>query len=398
MIDPQHNPARDADPTPTQPPVLPAEQVFLEVGDNAPVAVDVSQAPVPLRKRGPGLWESIAWMVGFYVVQITVMVLAAMALVIAFFVTAAGGNPQGIDVAGLTKSLLPQLDSNLISIIGAAQLATVLYALLAVRLRFGVRGVRSLGLQLPWGGHWLLIALIIAPLSLLCSTLQAAMFDCFPSSRGQMEELMKSLAQAPLSMLVLIIGLGPALCEELLFRGLIGRGLMARHGVIAGIFMTSVLFGLLHINPGQAIAVIPMGMVLHFVYYTTRSFWAPVTLHLFNNSLAVILLKHSSVPAVVKIDQLVEAQGGPPVSILVASVAMVTAILILLWQTRVQFVLRDGTVWNPGFATTSAPPPDVDAIPIRQDPRFLMLAGSTINSLGFAAGVWRLTGWAGLPW
>jgi hypothetical protein len=265
-------------------------------------------------------------------------------------------------------------------------------------LRFVVRGVRSLGLQLPWGGHWLLIALIIAPLSLLCSTLQAAMFDCFPSSRGQMEELMKSLAQAPLSMLVLIIGLGPALCEELLFRGLIGRGLMARHGVIAGIFMTSVLFGLLHINPGQAIAVIPMGMVLHFVYYTTRSFWAPVTLHLFNNSLAVILLKHSSVPAVVKIDQLVEAQGGPPVSILVASVAMVTAILILLWQTRVQFVLRDGTVWNPGFATTSAPPPDVDAIPIRQDPRFLMLAGSTINSLGFAAGVWRLTGWAGLPW
>src|SRR5258708_31982776 len=103
----------------------------------------------------------------------------------------------------------------------------------------------------------------------------------------------------------------------------------------------------MHINPGQALAVIPIGLAMHFVYYTTRSFWAPMTLHLFNNSLSVILLKNSSLPVIAKFEQLIDSQAGPPLSILVASVAMVTAILILLLQTRVQFVLSDGSVWNP---------------------------------------------------
>ena len=77
---------------------------------------------------------------------------------------------------------------------------------------------------------------------------------------------------------------------------------------------------------------------------------------------------------------------------------MVTAILTLFWQTRVQYVLSDGSIWNPGYVTACAPPPELGARPVRQDPRPLMLAGSTFNSLGFAAGLCRLMEWPALLW
>ena len=75
---------------------------------------------------------------------------------------------------------------------------------------------------------------------------------------------------------------------------------------------------------------------------------------------------------------------------LTASAATVTAIGLLLWQTRVQYQLPDGSYWSPGYASAEVPPADSGAVPVRQDPRLLLLAGSTINSLGFVAVLWRL--------
>ena len=67
---------------------------------------------------------------------------------------------------------------------------------------------------------------------------------------------------------------------------------------------------------------------------------------------------------------------------------MVTTIATLLWQTRVQYVLRDGSVWNPGYISTEAPLPEFNAVAMRPSARPLLLAASLIISLGFAAAVW----------
>jgi membrane protease YdiL (CAAX protease family) len=406
MIDPQHEPggatssvpATSVRPAASIPPVLPADQVFLETGISEETSFDVLPPRIPRRKWGPGFWESLAWMVGIHIVQFGTLLVAVVLLAVAFVMAAADDNSPGGDFAVLLRSLSPFYGTHLIVLLATAELATVAYALLAIRLRLGPHGLRDLGFHRPWKGHSLLIALLMPPLVVLCSALQAAIFRWFPGTRVQMEDLMTTLAQAPLSVLVLMVGLGPALAEEVLFRGLIGRGLLARYGLFAGMLMTSVLFGVVHVLPAQALVAIPIGLAMHFAYYTTRSFWAPMAVHFINNSLSVVLLKNGSVPTVAKFDQLFESAGGPPLYILVASAAMVTAILILLWETRVQWVLKDGSVWNPGFVTTSAPPAELEAIPVRQEPRLLILAGSTFNSLGFAAGVWRLTDWAGLPW
>jgi len=366
------------------PPVLPAAQVFLE-DDTVPAAAVQGPAPAA-RKPGPGFWESIAWMLGMHAVQIGAAGFVAVIMAIGLLL-AVGLDPEGTGPAGLAKESLAFFRENMIVILGVAQLATVVFALFAIRLRVKPRGLSRLGWHLPWAGHWLLVALLMPPLWLMCSTLQHQMFQFFPSAGSEMAELMNSLSQAPLGILVLVIGFGPAIGEELLFRGLIGRGLVARRGLVQGIIVTSVLFGIMHLNAGQSVGVIPLGLAMHFVYVTTRSFWAPVTLHLINNGFSVVLLKLSDE---LPLDQMGGGETGVPTHLLVASAAMVTAIAILLWQTRIQFILPDGSEWNPGYVSTEVPPADAEARRVRQNARPLLLTASTFNSLGFAAAVWRL--------
>lgn len=370
--------------SPPEPPVLAAAQVFLE-DDTAPAAVVHTPAPVT-RRPGPGFWESIAWMVGMHAVQIGAAAFVAVIMAIGFLL-AVGLDSEGTGATGLAKESLAYFRENMIVILGVAQLATVLFGLFAIRFRARPRGLSRLGWHLPWAGHWLLVALLMPPLWLMCSTLQHAIFQWVPDAEADMAELMSSLSQAPLAILILVIGFGPAIGEELLFRGLIGRGLVARRGLVQGMVVTSVLFGLMHINPGQAVGVIPLGLAMHFVYVTTRSFWAPITLHLFNNGFSVVLLKHSDE---LQLDRVGGSETGVPLHLLVASAAMVTAIAILLWQTRIQFILPDGSEWNPGYVSTEVPPSDVEARRVRQHARPLLLTASTFNSLGFAAAIWRL--------
>jgi len=349
-------------------------------------AGQIQAAPrvMPKLLPGPGFFESIAWMIGWHVVQIGVTIVA-VALVFSGFVLPAGFDPAAAGLVGLINAWLSSSPENVVGILGIVQVGTIFYGLLAIRLRRGRHGLRQLGLQFPWTRHWLLVGLLMTPLWILCSALQNAMFQLMPGSHVQMQALIESLSHAPLWLLVLVIGLAPAVGEELVFRGLIGRGLVARRGLVGGMVVTSVLFGVMHANPAQAIGVMPLGLAMHFVYYTTRSFWAPVTLHLFNNSFSVILLKQRVDS---QIDQLVESEAGLPVYLLVFCAVMVAAIAMLLWQTRVQYVLQDGSLWDPGYPTIELPPLELNALAIRQSAGPFLPTARGRNP--FAAAVQRL--------
>ena len=340
-------------------------EAFSACGEVGKGPTQAAPPVVPVLPPGPGFFESLAWMIGWHVVQIGVTV-AAVALVFSRFALPAGIDQSTAGPTGLINAWQTSFRIHAVGILGVAQAGTILYGLLAIRLRRGRHGLRQLGFQFPRIRHWLLVGLLMTPLWILCSALQNAMFHWMPGSQDDLQGLMESLSQAPLWLLVIVIGLGPALGEELVFRGLIGRGLVARRGLVGGMVVTSVLFGVMHTNPAQAIGVMPLGLAMHFVYYTTRSFWAPVTLHLFNNSFSVVLLKQR---ADSQIDQLSETEAGLPLYLLVFSAAMVAAIAMLLWQTRVRYILQDGSLWDPGYPATELPPPEVNALAIRQSAR-----------------------------
>lgn len=93
-----------------------------------------------------------------------------------------------------------------------------------------------------------------------------------------------------LLIMLFITGLIPALGEEFLFRGVL-LNLFKRwtgNSHIA-IIISSVLFGLMHFQISNLIALIFMGMILGYTVHYTKTIWTGVVLHFINNSLVVII-------------------------------------------------------------------------------------------------------------
>ncbi|MSR59004.1 MAG: CPBP family intramembrane metalloprotease [Planctomycetaceae bacterium] len=323
--------------------VLSSESVWLADDEHPPIP---QTQPVALEKRpvGPTLLESIAWMVGFYAVQFLTAFAAGVGFAVWFVLSKAvagstdgpGGKP--FDMTSLGGDLQVYLEGRIVVIIAIAGLATVLYSAAAVSWRLKRRqGLRGLGLQPPSPVHVLLIFAGTFPLSVLCSELQRVLFTVLPQSESQMLKFLEQMGQAPFPLLLMVLAILPALGEELLFRGLIGHGLIDRMGVGWGVLVTSVLFGLLHFNPGQALAVMPLGVAMHFAYLVTRSFWAPVLLHFLNNALAAVMLK---LPEELTKEAMLEGQKPTSVPILVGSAVLVAGIGYALWRTRVRSALE----------------------------------------------------------
>jgi membrane protease YdiL (CAAX protease family) len=82
---------------------------------------------------------------------------------------------------------------------------------------------------------------------------------------------------------VLFIALVPAFLEELLFRGYIQRRLLQRWSPWVAIFVTSVLFTLMHITPQAMAAVFPLGIWLGVLAWRTGSVWPGIVCHAFVN-------------------------------------------------------------------------------------------------------------------
>ena len=99
-----------------------------------------------------------------------------------------------------------------------------------------------------------------------------------------------TLAGARGSALVLAlvgIGLAPAIAEELLCRGLVQRGLLARFRPIVAIPLASVFFGALHVDPVHAVFASLLGLYLGVAAFLAGSVRAAIVCHAGNNLLAV---------------------------------------------------------------------------------------------------------------
>ena len=50
---------------------------------------------------------------------------------------------------------------------------------------------------------------------------------------------------------------------------------MGRYGVLVGILLTSLLFGVMHVHPVKIAGAFVFGCFAHLVYLATRSLWVP---------------------------------------------------------------------------------------------------------------------------
>ncbi|MEZ4396289.1 MAG: type II CAAX endopeptidase family protein [Candidatus Krumholzibacteriia bacterium] len=81
-----------------------------------------------------------------------------------------------------------------------------------------------------------------------------------------------------LSWVVAIGGLGP-LAEEVFFRGLVLRGLLARYSTRKAVWVSALMFTAFHLNPWQAVVALPMGLAYAWLVIRTGSIWPGVVSH-----------------------------------------------------------------------------------------------------------------------
>jgi membrane protease YdiL (CAAX protease family) len=126
----------------------------------------------------------------------------------------------------------------------------------------------------------------------------AALFDgvewASQMDENNIETLMKMLQMDNFSDLLvnlIIVALLPAIGEELLFRGVIQKELLAHiknHHL--AIVIASVIFSGVHLQIQGFLPKFFIGLILGYAYYWTKSIWYPMILHFFNNGMQTLIL------------------------------------------------------------------------------------------------------------
>ncbi|QDU50542.1 CPBP family intramembrane glutamic endopeptidase [Gimesia panareensis] len=315
---------------------------------------------------GPGLLESVAWMFGVFGAHfLGIMLFLVCAVIYLIATSSVGQNPDTV-----RKGITSFVETHPLEAAGVEQAVFVLIGLVAVGLRLGKRPLEKLNLQPFALTTGMLLFICVLPLALLSGEFYRVAFEGWSLFADQIPilqrfnemqtmEIVKDMAENnSLWSLVLVIAVFPAIGEELIFRGMIGRGLIARWGLVPGIVITSIMFGIVHTHPAHIIAVIPLGMFMHYVYYVTRSFWAPILVHFMNNAFAVTMAKMATQLPESAASLGDETQPVHPV-ILVSAALFMLVVCVQLWKTRVKYVTSQGEEWTPGYTSTERPPANV---------------------------------------
>ncbi len=85
------------------------------------------------------------------------------------------------------------------------------------------------------------------------------------------------------------ISITPAICEEALFRGIFQRGLQRRLAFPWSFIVSGITFAFFHQSALSLAALIPVGILLGFLYWAYDSIWVGMALHALYNG-AILLL------------------------------------------------------------------------------------------------------------
>lgn len=85
----------------------------------------------------------------------------------------------------------------------------------------------------------------------------------------------------------------PPVVEEIVFRGFMFPAIAKRWGWLAGALISSLLFGIAHLQLNVQIYTLTLGLLLCMMYYRLGSIWPGIVFHSINNYLAFIALTAS---------------------------------------------------------------------------------------------------------
>lgn len=94
---------------------------------------------------------------------------------------------------------------------------------------------------------------------------------------------------------IALVGILGPIAEEIFFRGFVLPGLVKRFGVGRSLLISSLVFGIFHIDPGAIVPTFALGLALGWVYLKTGSIWPAMFAHGLHNTVAVLVAKYVDV-------------------------------------------------------------------------------------------------------
>ena len=131
-------------------------------------------------------------------------------------------------------------------------------------------------------------------------------------------DFMLKLAQPNIFSFLLIVIAAPIL-EEIFFRGIILEGFLKNYPPQKAIIWSALIFGIVHMNPWQAIGATFAGLIIGWIYWKSNSLIPGITIHFTNNLIGFFILALSNNKA----GTFVELVGGWKIYFTVLGVALV---------------------------------------------------------------------------
>ena len=210
--------------------------------------------------------------------------------------------------ANLQKGGVPTVSD--VWFVVALTIVLVLYAGSMMQLKFGLWGVfgtqliilfvplavaiytkkdmfATFGLHKAKPGGFLgafFIILGMYPINIVVSYI---LITLFPQSADNVVTTFSTIMDGNIVGIFLVIAVAPAICEEMLFRGLIYHSMKCRYRTPVAIGIVAALFGIYHMSLVKFIPTGLLGLVLCYVVYKTRSIYPSMMMHCINNAFSV---------------------------------------------------------------------------------------------------------------
>ncbi|MFL5385230.1 MAG: ABC transporter permease subunit/CPBP intramembrane protease [Longimicrobiaceae bacterium] len=160
---------------------------------------------------------------------------------------------------------------------------------------------RTLGLRRP-SGRGVAAALVVAlagiPLGWAIGWVQLQWFDVPKELFGALEKLVTATSLPRFLWLLLLVAVTPAVCEEVVFRGVLFQGLAREERMWRTVASSALVFGAFHLSGETAIRFLPtawIGVLMGIVVWRTRSIFCSMLMHFVNNGLAVVVVSRPEV-------------------------------------------------------------------------------------------------------
>lgn len=143
--------------------------------------------------------------------------------------------------------------------------------------------------KISWKG--LAISVLIGLVVYVLNVFFTSFISVFLASWGYSSPASQQTAY-PVSLLIIniiFVAVLPAICEETSHRGMLLGSMSAGRKRSTAIFLSSLMFGLMHCNIGQFFHATVIGLLLAYIVSVSENIYPAIIIHFMNNALSVVM-------------------------------------------------------------------------------------------------------------